>query len=41
MLLVILTVKEYLEGFAKKELEKTNQTECRITKLIKRKDYKL
>ena len=40
MLLVILTVKEVLECFTKK-LEKTNQIEFRIEKVIMRKNDKL
>ena len=37
MLLVILKVKKLLERFAKKELQKINQKEFRVEKVIKRK----
>ena len=36
MILVILTVKKLLEHFYKKEKQKTNQTEFRVKKLIKK-----
>ena len=41
MLLVILKTKKLLERFTKKELQKTNQKEFRVEKLIKRKCNKL
>ena len=41
MLLVILMVKKLLERFMKKKLQKTNQKEFRIEKVIKRKGNKL
>ena len=41
MLLVILKVKKLLEYFMKKELQKTNQQEFRIKKVIKKKGDKL
>ena len=41
MLLMILMVKKLLEHFMKKELQKTNQQEFRIEKLIKRKGDEL
>ena len=37
MLFVILTVKKLLECFTKKNLQKTNQKEFRVEKVIKRK----
>ena len=36
MLLVILKVKKLLERFAKKELQKINQKEFRVEKVIKK-----
>ena len=36
MLLVILTIKKLLECFTKKKLQKANQKEFRLEKLIKR-----
>ena len=41
MLLMILMVKKLLERFMKKNLQKTNQKEFRIEKVIKRKGNKL
>ena len=41
MLLMILMVKKLLERFMKKHLQKTNQKEFRIEKVIKRKGNKL
>ena len=41
MLLMILMVKKLLECFMKKNLQKTNQKEFRIEKVIKRKGNKL
>ena len=41
MLLMILMVKKLLERFMKKKLQKTNQKEFRIEKVIKRKGNKL
>ena len=41
MLLVILMVKKLLKRFVKKEFQKTNQTELRVEKVIRRKDNKL
>ena len=41
MLLMILMVKKLLEQFYEKELEKSNQKEFRIEKLIKQKGNKL
>ena len=38
---MILTVKKFLKSFTKKESQKTNQTEFRVEKLIKKKDDKL
>ena len=41
MLLIILRVKKLLERFKKKELQKLNQAELRVEKVIKTKDDKL
>ena len=41
MLLMILMMKKLLERFMKKNLQKTNQKEFRIEKVIKRKGNKL
>ena len=41
VLLVILKAKKLLEGFTEKQLQKINQKEFRIEKVIKRKDDKL
>ena len=41
MLLVILKTKKLLESFHKKELQKTNQKEFRVEKIIRRKGEKL
>ena len=41
MLLMILMVKKLLEHFIKKELQKINQQEFRIEKVIKKKGDKL
>ena len=41
MLLVILTVKKFLERFAKKNCHRRNQKGFRVEKVIKRKDDKL
>ena len=41
MLLMILMVKRLLKVFYEKELEKTNQKEFRIEKILKRKGDKL
>ena len=41
MLLMISRVKKSLEHFKKKELQKTNQQEIRVEKVIKRKVDKL
>ena len=41
MLLVILVVKKLFERFTKKELQKTNQKEFRVEKVIKRKGDQL
>ena len=41
MLLVILMAKNLLERFMKKKLQKTNQKEFRIEKIIKKKGDKL
>ena len=40
MLLVILTAQKLLKLFKKKKLQKTNQREFRIGKVIKVKDHK-
>ena len=41
MLLVILVVKKLFERFTKKELQKTNQKEFRVEKVIRRKGDQL
>ena len=41
MLLVILTVKTFLERFTKKNCHRRNQKGFRVQKVIKRKDDKL
>ena len=41
MLLVILTVKKFLERFTKKNCHRRNQKGFRVQKVIKRKDDKL
>ena len=41
MLLLMVTMKKLLELFKKKELQKPNQKEFRVKKLIKRKRNKL
>ena len=41
MLLAILKAKKLLERFTKNELQKTNQEDFRVKKLIKKKDDKL
>ena len=41
MLLMILTVKRLVEVFMKKKLQKTNQKQFRIEKVLKRKGDKL
>ena len=41
MLLMVLMGKKFLELFFEKELQKTNQEEFRIEKIIKRKGNKL
>ena len=41
MLLVILVVKKLFERFTKKELQKTNQKEFRVEKVIRRKGGQL
>ena len=41
MLLVIWMVKRLLEGFYKKQLQKTNQKKFRIEKVLKRKGDRL
>ena len=41
MLLAILTMKKLFEHFMKKKLQKTNQTEFRVEKVVKRKVDKI
>ena len=38
---MMLTIKKLLEHFMKKKLQKTNQSEFRVEKVIKRKGNKL
>ena len=38
---MMLTIKKLLEPFMKKKLQKTNQSEFRVVKVIKRKGNKL